>query len=128
MRSRFGLREEHHRKDHRQSQCGTALRTVPEWHKHMQCHFHRDVARLLGQERVVKELKANINVASQLCTMYPVAVRHDGGEKHQPRLPLPESPCLSSCQHISKYKYIDLDVRARLEGKHVKTFSSCQTY
>ena len=127
--SGLGLCEEHHGKDHRQSQRGPALCAVPGWSKNLQCHYHRDVAGLLGKKklwskrtsyRFLPELDANMNVTSQLCTMYPVTVRHDGGAKHQPRLPLPESPCLSWCQHISKYKYID--VRERLEGKHVNTF------
>ena len=139
MRSWFGLREEHHENDHHQSQCITALCSVPGWSKKLHCHCYRDVAGLLGKKKLwskrtlycfLPELDANVNVASQLCTMYPVTVRQDGGARHQPRLPLPESSCLSSdsCQRISKYKYIDVDVCARLEGKRVKTFSSCQTY
>ena len=52
VRSELGLREELHEKDHQQSQCITALRSVPGQGKDMHCHCHRDVAGLLGKKRL----------------------------------------------------------------------------
>ena len=52
VRCRLCLGEEHHAKDHRQSQFGTALPTMPRQCKNLQRHYSRDVARLLGKKKL----------------------------------------------------------------------------
>ena len=133
--SRLGLCEEHHGKDHRQSQCGPALCTVPGWSKNLQCHCHWDVAGLLGKKKVVEQTKfahfctvfyVNLRPVGMLqanfvpCTEW-LWLRHDAPTaQHQQGLEVPKFPCL--WRRPCLFNRIDRDVRRRLEWKDVKTF------